>query len=115
MIALAADRGCFLLRCSAYIPALRQTLLFRYLETLVNFFQKKEDTFVVRSRREEKIMADKYQVPLFFTIPGIRMRLVLIGEQEVNGHCVAHDRTELTQFSPLDADAVHRMMERVRE
>ena len=43
------------------------------------------------------------------------MRLVLIGEQEVNGRWVEHDRTELAQFSPLDGDAVHRMVERVRE
>jgi hypothetical protein len=43
------------------------------------------------------------------------MRLVLIGEQKVNGHWVQHDQTELAQFSPLDGHAVHRMVERVRE
>jgi hypothetical protein len=60
-------------------------------------------------------MADQYLVPLFYVIPGFRLRLVLIGEQEVDGRFVEHDRTELTQFSSLDGDAVHRMLERVRE
>ena len=60
-------------------------------------------------------MADQYQFPLFYVIPGFRLRLVLIGEREVNGRWVEHDRTELAQFSPLDGDAVHRMVERVRE
>jgi hypothetical protein len=39
------------------------------------------------------------------------MRLVLIGDQKVNGYWVEHDRTELAQFSPSFADAVHRMVE----
>ena len=60
-------------------------------------------------------MAEGYQFPLFYTIPGFRLRLVLIGEQEVDGRWVEHDRTELAQFSPLDGDAVHRLVERVRE
>jgi hypothetical protein len=59
-------------------------------------------------------MADRYQFPMFYTIPGYRLRLVLIGEQEVNGRSVEHDTTELAQFSPLDGDAVHRIVERVR-
>jgi hypothetical protein len=60
-------------------------------------------------------MADGYQFPLFYVIPGFRLRLVLIGEQEVNGRSVEHDKTEFTQFYPLDGDAVHWMVERVQE
>jgi hypothetical protein len=56
-------------------------------------------------------MAEQYQSLMFFTITGFLIRLVLIGEQELNGHWVEHDRTELSQFSPLDGDAVHRMVE----
>jgi hypothetical protein len=53
-------------------------------------------------------MADRYQFPLFYTIPGFRLRLVLIGEQEVDGRWVEHDTTELAQFSPLDGDGAVR-------
>jgi hypothetical protein len=60
-------------------------------------------------------MADQYQFPVFYTISGYRLRLVLIGEQEVNGRWVVeHGTTELAQFSPLDGD-VYRIVERVRE
>jgi hypothetical protein len=79
--------------------------------------KKKEnprEDLVLRRRREEKIMADKYQFPVFYTIPGFRFRLVLIGEREVDGRWVDHDTTELSQFSPLDGDAVYRIVERVR-
>jgi hypothetical protein len=48
-------------------------------------------------------------------MPRFRLRLVLIGEREVNGRWVEHDWTELVQFSPLDGDAVHRMLRRVLE
>jgi hypothetical protein len=51
---------------------------------------------------------------MFFVLPGFQTRLVLIGEQEVNGRWVNHNQTEFAQFSPLDGDAVHRMVERVR-
>jgi hypothetical protein len=40
---------------------------------------------------------------------------VLLGEQEVNGRWVEHYKTDLTQLFPLDEDAEHRMLERVRE
>jgi hypothetical protein len=35
-------------------------------------------------------------------------------EREVDGRGVEHDTAELAQFSPLDGDAVHRIVERVR-
>jgi hypothetical protein len=40
----------------------------------------KERTSLKKKTLQKKIMADQYQVPLFFTIPGFRMRLVMIGE-----------------------------------
>jgi hypothetical protein len=51
-------------------------------------------------------MAVDHQFPLFYVISGFRLRLVLIGEQEVNGRWVEHDRTELVQFSPLKSGSI---------
>jgi hypothetical protein len=64
---------------------------------------------------EEDSIADEPRIPLFYVIPGFRLPLVLLGEQEVNGRWVKHDRTELAQFPPFDEDAVYWMLEQVRE
>jgi hypothetical protein len=59
-------------------------------------------------------MAD-HRIFIFYVIPEFRLRLVLIQKQGGTGCWVEHDHTELTQFAPLNAVALQRMLERMQD